>query len=69
MTLNGLPGLWMTKQKLKKIFEFVNDVAFYFTVGIYLMFAVSIAIEVPPVGIAALIFGILSAISNRRKKK
>ena len=57
------------KQKLKKIFEFVNDVAFYFTVGIYLMFAVSIAIEAPPVGIAALIFGILSAISNRRKKK
>ena len=47
------------KQKLKKAFEFVNDVAFYFTVGIYLMFAVSIAIEVPPVGIAALIFGIL----------
>ena len=57
------------KQKLRKIFEFVNDVAFYFTVGIYLMFAVSIAIEVPPVGIAALIFGILSAIGNRRKKK
>lgn len=57
------------KQKLKKAFEFVNDVAFYFTVGIYLMFAVSIAIEVPPVGITALIFGILSAISNRRKKK
>ena len=57
------------KQKLKKIFEFVNDVAFYFTVGLYLMFAVSIAIEVPPLGIAALIFGILSVISNRRKKK
>ena len=57
------------KQKLKKIFEFVNDVAFYFTVGIYLMFAVSIAIEAPSVGIAALIFGILPAISNRRKKK
>ena len=57
------------KQKLRKIFEFVNDVAFYFTVGIYLMFAVSIAIEVPPVGIAALIFGVLSDISNRRKKK
>ena len=55
--------------KLKKIFEFVNDVAFYFAVGIYLMFAVGIAIEVPPVGIAALIFGILSAISNWRKKK
>ena len=57
------------KQKMKKIFEFVNDVAFYFTVGIYLMFAVSIAIEVPSIGIAALIFGILSAISNWRKKK
>ena len=57
------------KQKLKKIFEFVNDVAFYFTVGIYMMFAVSIAIEVPPVGIVALIFGILSAIRNWRKKK
>ena len=57
------------KQKMKKIFGLVNDVAFYFTVGIYLMFAVSIAIEVPPIGIAALIFGILSAISNRRKKK
>lgn len=57
------------KQKLKKIFGLVNDVAFYFTVGIYLMFAVSIAIEVPPVGIAALIFSILSAISNWRKKK
>lgn len=57
------------KQKLKKVFEFTNDVAFYFAVGIYLMFAVSIAIEAPYVGIAALIFGILSAISGRRKKR
>ena len=57
------------KQKLKKIFEFVNDVAFYFAVGIYLMFTVNIAIEVPSIGIAALVFGILSVISNRRKKK
>ncbi len=57
------------KQRLKKAFEFANDVAFYFAVVIYLMLAVSIAIEVPSIGIIALILGILSAISDRRKKK
>lgn len=57
------------KQKLKKAFEFANDVAIYFAAGVYMMFAVSIAIQVPAVGIAALIFGILSVMSDRRKKK